>query len=132
VKTKTPWVAIIFTMLIAMGFIFFGDIEIVARVTVFSVFLIFFLINIILIVLRKTRPDIERPFKVRPNIKWVPIFPVIGAITCFLMFFTFSEIGSSEYFFILIVQIIVISIGFGFYLIYKLYNRYRKKDQMTF
>lgn len=131
-KTKTPWVAIIFTMLIAMGFIFFGDIEIVARVTVFSVFLIFFLINIILIVLRKTRPDIERPFKVRPNIKWVPIFPVIGAITCFLMFFTFSEIGSSEYFFILIVQIIVISIGFGFYLIYKLYNRYRKKDQMTF
>ncbi len=127
-KTKTPWVAIIFTMVVAMGFIFFGDIEVVARVTVFSVFLIFFLINIILIILRKTRPDIERPFKVRPNIGWVPIFPVIGAITCFLMFFTFSELGSSEYNFILIVQLIIVALGFGFYLVYKLYKRSQEKE----
>ena len=120
-KTSTPWVAIIFTMIVAIGFVFFGDIELVARVCVFAVFLVFFIVNITLIYLRKTQPDLERPFKVKPSIKWIPIFPLIGAITCFLMFFSFIES-----YWIFIIQLIVIAIGLGFYGIQLLNNRRRK------
>lgn len=33
-----------------------------------------------IIVLRKSRPDIERPFKT----PWVPLVPILGAAICFL------------------------------------------------
>jgi len=123
-KTNTPWVAVIFTMVLSMGFVFLGDIEIVARVSVVSIFIIFFIINVTLIYLRKSKPELERPFKVRPNLKWMPIFPLIGAITCFAMLFTFAD-TPADYIFILVIQFIVIIVGVGLYLALKLYRHYR-------
>ncbi|NVM54217.1 MAG: amino acid permease [Candidatus Helarchaeota archaeon] len=137
-RTKTPWVAIIFTTLVSIGFSFISlageeqDIEIVARASVFSVLLIFFIINVTLLYLRKSQPELERPFKVKPNIKGLPIFPLIGAITCFMLLFTFADIGSLDYYIILIFQLIVIGIGLGFYLLQKLYKHFRKKDELSF
>jgi APA family basic amino acid/polyamine antiporter len=129
-KTNTPWVAIIFAMIISIGFVFFGDIEIVARASVFAVFIVFFIINITLIYLRKSQPELERPFKVRPNIKWIPIFPLIGAITCFLMLWTFAD-SPNDYILILIIQGIVTAVGIGFYLLYKLYRHWKNKPNLS-
>jgi len=126
-KTKTPWVAIIFTMVVSFGFVFLGDIELVARVSVFAIFIVFAIVNFVLIYLRKTQPDLERPFKVKPSIKWLPIFPLIGVVTCFLMLFTFAD-APADYILILSIEGIVVAIGLGFYFIQKLYRRLRKKD----
>jgi APA family basic amino acid/polyamine antiporter len=51
--------------------------EIVELVNIGTLFA-FFLVNVGVIILRRTRPDMPRPFKV----PFVPVFPVIGALLC--------------------------------------------------
>lgn len=120
-KTSTPYFAVIIVMIMAIGFTFFGDIELVARVSVFATFLAYFIINFSVIYLRKSRPDLERQFIVKPNIKGIPLFSALGAITCFLMFFTFLET-----FLTFIILIVIIFAGLGIYGIQSLVKRLHK------
>ncbi len=122
-RTHTPWVAVIFTMIISISFLFLGDIEIVARASIFSVLLVFFIVNVTLIYLRKSQPELERPFKVKPTIKWMPLFPLIGAITCFLLLIMFADFTTWDYYFLLLIQLIIIVIGLGLYFIWEWYKR---------
>lgn len=46
----------------------------------------FVLVSIGVIVLRRTRPDLERPFRV----PWVPVLPIIAAIICFYLMLNLS------------------------------------------
>ncbi|MFX1296552.1 MAG: APC family permease [Promethearchaeota archaeon] len=127
-KTHTPWVAIIFAMIISISFVFMGDIEIVARASVFAILLIFFIVNVTLIYLRKTKPDLERPFKVRPSIKWVPIFPLIGAITSFLLLITFADMTSWTYYYIIFIILIIIVIGLVIHFLLQWYKSRHEKS----
>ena len=77
-KTKTPWIAIIAIMVVAIGFSFIGDIVIVANITVFAVVITFGAINLSVIVLRYTEPDIERKFRIPINIGKFPVLPIFG------------------------------------------------------
>jgi APA family basic amino acid/polyamine antiporter len=129
-RTRTPWVAIIFTAAISIGFLFLGGIGLVARASIFSVLLVFFIINVALIYLRKTQPDIERPFKIKPSIKWVPIIPLLGAVTTMVLLITFADFTTWEYWFILIVQLIIIGIGIGLHYLYQFYKK--RKGSSTF
>jgi APA family basic amino acid/polyamine antiporter len=90
-KFKTPALAILLTMIFTMVPLFFGDIRIVADATVFGVLLTFFLVNLSLIVLRKKKPNLERPFKQKPNISWMPIIALLGCAACFTLLFTFAN-----------------------------------------
>ena len=72
-KFKTPALAVLVTMILTIIPLFLGDIRIVADATVFGVLITFFLVNLSLIVLRKKKPELERPFKQKPNIRWFPI-----------------------------------------------------------
>ncbi len=129
-RTRTPWVAIIFTAAISIGFLFLGGIGLVARASVFSVLVVFFIINVTLIYLRKTQPDLERPFKIKPNIKWVPIIPLLGAITTMVLLITFADFTTPEYWHILILQLIIVGIGIGLYYLYQFYKK--RKGTSTF
>ena len=111
-KTKTPWVAIIVIMLIAIGFSFIGDIVIVANITVFAVVITFAAVNLVVIVLRYTEPNIERKFKIPINIGKFPILPMLGLGISVYMAFQF-EIQ------VVLVGLGIIGIGIIFYLIYK-------------
>jgi APA family basic amino acid/polyamine antiporter len=110
-KTKTPWIAIITIMLIAIGFSFVGNIVTVANMTVFAVVITFATINLTVIVLRYKEPNIERGFKVPLNIGKFPVLPVFGlAISAFM---------ASQF------EVVIIVTGFGmlgigavFYLFY--------------
>lgn len=130
-KTHTPWVAILFTMVLSICFLFMGDIEIVARASIFAILLIFFIVNVTLIYLRKTRPDLERPFKVKPSVKWLPILPLLGAITSFLLLITFADLMSWDYYFIIIIMLLIIGIGLGIHFLYSWYKR-RKGTKFEF
>lgn len=72
---RTPWVAIIFTTLLAFGLIFFADLAALGGTTSFLLLVVFTIANIAVLVLRKDRVD-HRHFKA-PT-----IVPILGAILC--------------------------------------------------
>jgi len=77
-KTKTPWIAVLVILITSIGFTFIGDIVIVANITVFAIVITFASVNLAVIVLRYTEPDIERKFKVPLNVGKFPILPLFG------------------------------------------------------
>lgn len=111
-KTKTPWVAVIVLMLIAIGFSLIGDIVIVANITVFAVVITFAVVNLTVIVLRYTEPDIERKFRVPINIGKFPILPLFGLGISLYMAIQFQIQ-------VVFVGLGIIGIGAIFYLFYK-------------
>jgi len=107
-KFKTPILAVLLTMIFTIVPLFFGDIRIVADATVFGVLITFFLVNLSLIVLRKKKPNLERPFKQKPNIGWMPIVALLGCIACFALLFTFANLDGL---FTILIQGIIIVVG---------------------
>jgi APA family basic amino acid/polyamine antiporter len=89
-RYRTPIISVFLTMIFTIVPIFFGDISIVAEATVFGVLINFFLVNISLLALRKSKPDQERPFKLEPSFKGYPIIAILGSIICIALLFTFN------------------------------------------
>ncbi|MHA1914333.1 MAG: APC family permease [Promethearchaeota archaeon] len=89
-KFRTPALAVLITMILTLIPLFLGDIKTIADATVFGVLINFFMVNLSLIVLRKKKPELERPFKLKPNIRWMPIIALLGCIVCFGLLFTFD------------------------------------------
>ncbi|MFX1587975.1 MAG: APC family permease [Promethearchaeota archaeon] len=117
---RTPTISVLLTMIFAIIPIFFGDIEIVAQATVFGVLITFFLVNISLIGLRRSQPDAQRPFKLKPSISWVPIIALLGAIICLALLFTFNWL-------IILIQIIIIACGIVVFYIMKYLTKIETK-----
>ena len=103
-KFRTPALAVLVTMILTIIPLFLGDIKTIADATVFGVLINFFLVNLSLIVLRKKKPDLERPFKLKPNIRWLPIVALLGCIICFGLLFTFDLLT-------IIIQAIIVLCG---------------------
>ncbi|HET8719692.1 MAG TPA: amino acid permease [Candidatus Nitrosotenuis sp.] len=78
---KTPWPAVLIIGSLAVVFTFLGDLSTIANISVFTIIMVFVLVNIAIIWLRIKEPDIERPFRVPLSVKKVPILPVLGIIT---------------------------------------------------
>jgi APA family basic amino acid/polyamine antiporter len=108
-KHKTPFISVFLTMALVIGMFFMGGIEPVARATVFGVLINFILVNISLIALRKKNPEIERPFKLKPSVKFIPIISLLGAIVCGgLLPFTLIYQGNFDWWTLLIYGIIIL------------------------
>ncbi|MFX0029944.1 MAG: APC family permease [Candidatus Hermodarchaeota archaeon] len=105
-KYRTPFISVLLTMVFTMVPIFFGDITLVAHATVFGVLINFFLVNLSLIALRRSKPDLERPFELKPSFKGVPLIALLGSIICIALLFTFNWI-------VILIQVIIILCGIG-------------------
>jgi APA family basic amino acid/polyamine antiporter len=103
-KFRTPYISIVLTACFTIVPIFFGDISIVAHATVFGVLINFFLVNISLIALRKSKPELERPFELKPSYKGYPIIALLGSIICIALLFTFNWLT-------VLIQAIIIACG---------------------
>ncbi len=103
-KFRTPALAVLVTMILTIIPLFLADIKTIADATVFGVLINFFLVNLSLIVLRKKKPELERPFRLKPNIKWLPIVALLGCIVCFGLLFTFDLLT-------IIIQAIIVLCG---------------------
>ena len=80
---KTPWVAILFTTVLALGLVVTGDIGALANTTVLLLLLSFTLVNIAVLILRRDRVE-HRHF-------WVPAWiPALGAVTCLVLMTQFT------------------------------------------
>ncbi len=82
---RTPWVAIISMTGLSMVFVFAGDIDFVADVTNFTLFVTFIVINAALILLRYREPLLKRPFRVPLAVGKFPLLPLFGLSSCIFM-----------------------------------------------
>ncbi len=91
-STKTPWIAVIATMLITVGVISFsqGNISLVANVSVFSIFIVYALVNFAMIWLRYKKPELEMPFRSPVRIGWFPLLAGGGLVTSLAMLSQFD------------------------------------------
>jgi APA family basic amino acid/polyamine antiporter len=119
-QRKTPWLAVIVIGFLSIVFMFTGDITTIANISVFTIIMVFILVNLSLIWLRYKESDSERPFKSPLNVKKFPVLAALGIITPIL-----GIIQLNPY---------VISMGIGVVasgaLFYFLYNRLSKKSNL--
>lgn len=91
-KSRSPWIAAIAVLSVALLLIPIGQIEILASVSSFATMICFIAINLALVMLRLDQPDQARPFRVPLSIKKIPIFPTFGALLALVFCFQFEAI----------------------------------------
>jgi APA family basic amino acid/polyamine antiporter len=79
-KFKTPYISTIITGAVAMIIAGILPISILGELVSIGTLLAFIIVCVSVLVLRKSRPDIHRPFRT----PWVPAIPILGAAFCFL------------------------------------------------
>jgi APA family basic amino acid/polyamine antiporter len=83
-KFRTPYLSTIFTgiaVTVAAGIL---PLDVISQLVNIGTLLAFVLVCIGVMVLRKVRPDLERPFRT----PWVPLVPILGVICCFGLMLT--------------------------------------------
>jgi basic amino acid/polyamine antiporter, APA family len=79
-KFKTPYISTLITCSVAMIIAGVLPISILGELVSIGTLLAFALVSISILILRKKRPDLNRPFKT-PGLPWIPL---AGAAICFL------------------------------------------------
>jgi APA family basic amino acid/polyamine antiporter len=79
-KFKTPYISTIITGSVAMIIAGVLPISILGELVSIGTLLAFIIVCMSVLVLRKSKPDIHRPFKT----PWVPTIPILGAVICFM------------------------------------------------
>ena len=87
-KTRTPKNAIIVVTVMTLIGVLLGNLKNSTIVTTIGTLLIFFIVNLCVIILRYKYPDRKRPFKIPLNIKNIPITSVIGMLSSILVSYT--------------------------------------------
>jgi len=77
-RFQTPDAAIALSLAIGAGIALLGDIGLVAQSANFAIFLGFVAVNLSLIALRFTQPEVKRPFRLAPSVGKVPLIPVLA------------------------------------------------------
>lgn len=92
-KTCTPYRAIELLLILAIVFIFFKNLNLVANIATTTLFITFIMINLAVIVLRFKEPGMQRIFKVPGAIANIPLIPLLGAVTAtILLYFSIQNI----------------------------------------
>lgn len=86
-RNRTPWLAILVTLIVSMAFALMGDIELIANLANIFIFLTFAIINLSLIVLRYKMPNANRKFKVPFNINRFPVLTALGVLGSLMMLY---------------------------------------------
>jgi APA family basic amino acid/polyamine antiporter len=89
-NTRTPLLAIAMVFIIALAFLPLSSASAIARVTSFGSLVTFALVNIALLHLRRTTPNVKRPFKAPFNIGWFSLTAAMGLVFCLALLFQFD------------------------------------------
>ncbi len=82
---KSPRNSVVATLIVACSLLFVGDIHQLAASTDALIYLMFLLVNVIVIMLRIKRPNDSRPFRIPGDIGKVPLLPIFGIGVTLLM-----------------------------------------------
>ncbi len=77
-KYKTPYVSTLLTGSVAIVLAGILPISLLGELVSIGTLLAFAIVCVSIIILRKTKPDAERPFRT----PWVPVIPALGALIC--------------------------------------------------
>jgi APA family basic amino acid/polyamine antiporter len=81
---RTPWKSTILTGVFVATLAAFLPLRILAEMTNIGTLLAFVIVCAAVLIMRKTNPDAERPFRV----PLYPFVPVLGILTCLLLMFS--------------------------------------------
>lgn len=81
-KRKSPWVATLVVLLVALSILPLGKVAIVGSVSSLITLTAFMAVNLALIFLRYQQPELKRPFRVPLSIGKFPILPAIAIPAC--------------------------------------------------
>lgn len=112
----TPWISSLFFMVIVGFFTAFAPLSLVGNLTSIGTLLVFAIVCASVIVLRKIRPDIHRPFRT-PFVPWIPL---AGILICFAMMFSLGWMTWAR-------LCIWLIIGFFVYFLYGKWNSHLAK-----
>ncbi|MGE0601344.1 MAG: APC family permease [Dehalococcoidia bacterium] len=84
-RTHVPLRSLISVVAVSMVCMFLGNLSLLAKVTDFSVYLVFLAVNATVIVLRFTRPSERRTFATPLAVGKVPLLPIAGIGSVFLL-----------------------------------------------
>jgi len=107
----TPYFSIIIIGFSSLAALAAGGLKTIALLSDIGIFIVYFFVNLSLIILRWKLPEAQRPFK-SPGIGKIPLIAVLGLISSGAMLLFFETT-------IVIYEIIAIVIGFGFYFIFR-------------
>ena len=93
-QSSAPYAASILVLLVSLAFLSLGSIGIVAKVTSFGSLLVFAVINISLLHLRRTAPHLKRPFKAPLSVGWISITAVFGVVSCLALLSQFDIVSA--------------------------------------
>ncbi len=77
-RFKTPFVSTLLTGFVAMIIGGVLPLDVLSELVSIGTLLAFVIVCVSIIILRKTRPDVKRPFRT----PWVPVVPILGAAVC--------------------------------------------------
>lgn len=89
-KTRTPWVAILFTTVIALGLVWFSNLTALGGTTALLLLVVFTVVNVAVLVLRKDRKDTR-------HFKTPTVMAILGAITAAFLASPLSGRASGDY-----------------------------------
>jgi basic amino acid/polyamine antiporter, APA family len=90
---KTPWIAILVVMCASLFLVIIlqANVTKIASVSVFSILIVYLLMNVSLIVLRYRRKELERPFSSPLTIKRFPVLAGLAIIFSLILLSQFDE-----------------------------------------
>ena len=111
-KFKTPHVITWLSAAVVIIGSFFLDLNLSAELCNYAAFASFIIICAVVLILRKTEPDRNRPFKV----PFCPWFPIAGMVLCggFILYKAVTDRVSSVYFILWIIMGLIIYIAYGY------------------
>jgi basic amino acid/polyamine antiporter, APA family len=83
-KFHTPWISSLILMVVVSIFASFAPLSLVGHLTSIGTLLAFAIVCASVLVLRKTQPDLHRPFKT-PFVPWIPL---MGIFVCVSLMFS--------------------------------------------
>lgn len=84
-RTRAPITAVAISALIAGGFVLVGNLNLVASVTDFAIYVVFVAVNVTVVVLRRRQPNAPRPFRTPGAIGRTPVLPILGLLAVAIM-----------------------------------------------
>jgi APA family basic amino acid/polyamine antiporter len=111
-QRRTPLPALLASTAVAIALISFEDISLLAGATDVLIYVLFIIVNLVLIILRKRMPNHPRQFVVRGSIQGVPVLPVLGIIATLSMGLNVKRDAS-------LLAVFIVVVGIAIALLYK-------------
>lgn len=91
-KRRTPWLASLLVLGVALFLLPLGEVAVVASVSSFASLLAFAVVNVAVVALRVNSPEIERPWRVPLTVGRVPVPPLLAVASIALLATQFETV----------------------------------------